>query len=150
MGLRPPKRKSFDIEGHVHEFTFSTYRRQPFLNDDRFMRIFLKNLEKARKKHGFLVWAYVLMPEHVHLLIVPQSSLVRDILKAIKQPVTQRIVSILKKGDSVTLRQMDSGTMRGHSQSSPTKPARTLGPVGGTVTTSDKSLGATGTGGGRG
>ena len=115
MGNRPPKRKSFDGEGHIHEFTFSTYRRQPFFMDDVYKRFFLKNLEKARKKHGFLVWAYVLMPEHAHLLIPPQGCLVRDMLKAIKQPVTQRIVAKLKKEDSSMLLKMVSGSVRGHS-----------------------------------
>lgn len=85
------KRKSFDAEGEVHEYTFSTYRRQPFLTNHDFNRIFLENLSRARMEHGFLVWAYVLMPDHVHLLIPARKALTRDILSSIKQPVTKRI-----------------------------------------------------------
>jgi hypothetical protein len=56
-GMDGPRRKraSFDAVGEVHEYTFSTYRRRPFLEEDAFKRIFLTNLDRARNKHGFLV-----------------------------------------------------------------------------------------------
>jgi len=110
-----PKRISFDAEGEVHQFTFSTYRRQPFLTDGTFNKIFLKKLDAARKKHGFLVWAYVLMPEHVHLLIPARKAHAKDILKSVKQPTTQAIVAHLKKNDSDLLLKMVSGARRGDS-----------------------------------
>lgn len=109
------KRISFDQEGEVHEYTFSTYRKSPFLLDDEFRRTFLENLDRARKKHGFLVWAYVLMPDHVHLLISARTALTKDILSSIKQPFTKRIVAKLKKENPEFLRKMVSGAKRGNS-----------------------------------
>jgi putative transposase len=115
MSERRTKRISYDAEGEIHEYTFSTYRRQPFLTDDEFKRMFLQNLDRARKKHGFLVWAYVLMPEHVHLLIPAQSALTKDILSSIKQPFAKRIVAKLKNENPELLRKMVSGAKRGNS-----------------------------------
>ena len=109
------KRRSFDAEGEVHEYTFSTYQRQPFLTNHDFNRIFLQNLSRARKEHGYLVWAYVLMPDHVHLLIPARKALTRDILGSIKQPVTKRIVAKMKREDPSFLLQLISGARRGHS-----------------------------------
>ena len=109
------KRISYDAEAGVHAFTFSCYRRRPFLTDARIRELFLESLEKARKKHGFLVWAYVLMPEHVHLVIPIREAKVRAILKSIKQPTTQRSIRYLKKEDPDRLRLMISGMKRGHS-----------------------------------
>jgi putative transposase len=109
------KRKSYNVEGHVHALTFSCYRRQPFFNGDWSQRLFLDCLGRARARHGFLVWAYVVMPEHVHLLIPPRGVHVDAILKAIKQPMSQRAVSFLKKADPEMLRLMISGMTRGHS-----------------------------------
>jgi len=109
------KRISYDAEGEVHEYTFSTYRRQPFLLDNEFRRIFPKNLDRARRKHGFLVWAYVLMPEHIHLLIPARTALTADILSSIKQPFTKRIVAKLKKENPELLTKMVSGAKRGNS-----------------------------------
>ena len=109
------KRVSYDADGEVHEYTFTTYRRQPFLLDDWTRRIFLEKLGQARKKHEFLVWAYVLMPEHVHLLIPARSASTRHILQSIKQPVAQAVVAKLKKEVPLALQKMMSGSMRGHS-----------------------------------
>lgn len=115
MAEHRKRRKSFDIEGHIHAFTFSCYRRLPFLESDFAKRVFLDCLQDARERHGFLVWAYVVMPEHVHLLIPPRGVPVAKILKSIKQPVTQRMVAHLKRTDPSALLPMISGMKRGHS-----------------------------------
>ena len=46
----------------------------------------------TRRKHAFDVWAYVIMPEHVHLLIFPSEEVysIADILLDIKRPVARR------------------------------------------------------------
>jgi putative transposase len=115
MAERRAKRISFDQEGEVHEYTFSTYRRQPFLDDEEYCRIFLRKLGQARRKHGFLVWAYVLMPEHVHLLINAQRATTSAILKSVKQSTSQTIVASLKREDPERLQSMVSGSRRGDS-----------------------------------
>jgi putative transposase len=109
------KRKSYDDEPGVHAFTFSCYRRRPFLNDPRIRELFLESVGRARAKHGFLVWAYVLMPEHVHLVVSTQGAKVRAMLKAMKQPTTQRTVFYLKHSDPGRLAWMISGMKRGNS-----------------------------------
>jgi hypothetical protein len=46
----------------------------------------------GRARHNFSLWAYVIMPNHVHLLLMPRAAEYRIsvILKAIKQPVAFR------------------------------------------------------------
>jgi putative transposase len=109
------KRKSYDDEPGVHALTFSCYRRRPFLNDPKVRELFLESLGRARNRHGFLLWAYVLMPEHVHLVISTQGARVRSMLKAIKQPTTQRTVRFLKECDPNRLAWMISGMKRANS-----------------------------------
>jgi len=109
------KRRSFDQDGEVHEYTFSTYRSQPFLLRDDFRRIFLDKLGQARQKHGFLVWAYVVMPEHVHFLIPARKAKTATILKAVKQATAQTIIAYLKREEPELLLKMASGTKRGDS-----------------------------------
>ena len=62
-------RRRFDEPGQARELTFSCYHGYQFLNRDRTRSWFLEELESARRKWSFDLWAYVLMPEHVHLLI---------------------------------------------------------------------------------
>ncbi len=62
--------RHFDQPGDAHELTFSCYQRRPLLEDDS-QRLFLECLDKATERQGFGLLAYVLMPEHVHLLVLP-------------------------------------------------------------------------------
>ena len=55
--------------GCFHFFTFSCYRRLPLLNSAAAYGVFENVLESVRLRYGFVVADYVLMPEHVHLLV---------------------------------------------------------------------------------
>jgi putative transposase len=84
------RRRSFDEPGHAHALTFSCFRRLPLLSSDRSRGWFTDALNVARRKLDFSIWAYVVMPEHVHLLIRPRRPQYRTaaVLAAIKRPVS--------------------------------------------------------------
>jgi putative transposase len=70
MGAPHRKRvKHFEQERHVHELTFSCFERLPLLDDDLRRTWFCEELESACDRHAFLLLGYVLMPEHVHVLV---------------------------------------------------------------------------------
>jgi len=56
-------------------------RRQKVFFHERDKKVYLKILKQQSKKYDFDVWAYCLMDNHVHLIVVPQSenSLARGI-----------------------------------------------------------------------
>src|SRR5262245_9377649 len=98
--LAHPHRKTirhFDIPGDAHFLTFSCYRRLPLLSKDRTRRWLVEAIDRARTKFRFDLWAWVVMPEHVHLLINPRAAEYRTaaILSAIKRPVGERAVAYL-------------------------------------------------------
>lgn len=99
MAAKYKRCKRFNDVGHAHEFTFSCFRRQLFLSGDLARQWLIDAIESARKKHEFHIWAYVVMPEHVHLLIWPTTARydVSKILASIKIPVTRRAVSHVRK-----------------------------------------------------
>ena len=70
---------------HLHFITCSCYRRLPFLRSARARDRFLVILEQTRRRYRFVVVGYVVMPEHVHLLItepdVGRPSTVMQVLK---------------------------------------------------------------------
>jgi putative transposase len=70
----PSSLKRYQTEGHHHFLTFSCYRRLPLLNDDHSRRIFEETLDCLRQRHHFFLYGYVLMPEHVHLLLSEPRS----------------------------------------------------------------------------
>jgi putative transposase len=65
----PSGLKRFQREGDDHFITFSCFRREPCLATAASKDIFLDSLEQTHKRYNFEVLGYVVMPEHVHLLI---------------------------------------------------------------------------------
>ena len=55
--------------GDLHFLTFSCYRRLPLLKTMRARHLFVQALGKIRERYKFLLVGYVVMPNHVHLLI---------------------------------------------------------------------------------
>ena len=55
--------------GYLHFITSSCYQRRPFLNTPHRRSLFVQILEEARKRYHFVVVGYVVMPEHIHLII---------------------------------------------------------------------------------
>jgi len=81
----PSRLKRYQREGDIHFLTFSCYRRRPFLRNRRSCALFLEVLETLRQQHSFLLFGYVLMPEHVHLLLTePKLQRLGDTLRVLK------------------------------------------------------------------
>jgi putative transposase len=89
----------YNDPGHAHALTFSCYRRQAFLSKDGSRRWLIDAINDARDRHCFHVWAYVIMPEHAHLLIWPTEPEydISRILYSIKKPVTNRALSYVRR-----------------------------------------------------
>jgi putative transposase len=77
--------------GDMHFLTFSCYRRLPYLDTPEARNLFEDALERIRKKYKFVVAGYVVMPEHVHLLVnEPARSNLDRAIKSIKLSVALR------------------------------------------------------------
>jgi putative transposase len=84
--------KRFQRAEALHFITFSCFHRLPFLGTPAPKETFEAILEQTRARHEVRVYAYVLMPEHVHLLInEPPRILVAQFLKAIKQITSRKL-----------------------------------------------------------
>jgi putative transposase len=71
--------KRFQQARDLHFITFSCYRRRPKLGDAPRRRVFEQALERVRKQYRFFIRGYVVMPEHVHLLISePESGFLQE------------------------------------------------------------------------
>ena len=59
----------FQHSGQSHFVTFCCYHRRRLLTTDESQRIFESALERVRRRFRLQVYGYVVMPEHVHLLL---------------------------------------------------------------------------------
>ena len=62
-------------------------------------------------RHAFDLWAYVFMPDHVHLVIYPRCDdySISRILLSIRQPVARKAIAYLKVHHPEGLRAMATG-----------------------------------------
>lgn len=69
-----PRQPRFVLVGHPQHVIIRGNNRDPifYSNDD--YHFYLEKLREACEKHGCLVHAYVLMTNHVHLLLTPQQE----------------------------------------------------------------------------
>ena len=82
----------YQKSGGFHFITFSCYRRQPFLESKPARSVFERELEAVRKRYGFVVAGYVLMPEHVHLLVgEPLKSSLAIVMQVLKQQTSRKM-----------------------------------------------------------
>jgi putative transposase len=71
--------------------TFSTWQRRRLFVVESYVRLFLETLYGYRRQGKFLLHAFVLMPEHVHLLFTPAQDV-----------TLERAVQLVKGGYSHT------------------------------------------------
>ena len=83
----------FHHSGQGHFVTFCCYHRRRLFTTDASCRIFESALERVRRSFKLHVYGYVVMPEHVHLLLSePQRDTLADALKSLKQGVSRRLI----------------------------------------------------------
>jgi putative transposase len=72
----------------LHFVTFSCYHRAPFLGTPAARDLFEDTLERTRRWYGFYICGYVVMPEHVHLLVSePERGQLCIAIQMLKQNV---------------------------------------------------------------
>jgi len=86
------KPKRFQHQHCLHFITFSCYQRRKLLNAPAARETFENILEQVRRWYGFYVSAYVVMPEHVHLLISePERSELQIVIQMLKQITSHKL-----------------------------------------------------------
>jgi len=111
-GERYTKRcERWNRAGHAHELTFSCYGGHPFLARERTCCWLVDSINNARSKHEFGLWAYVFMPNHVHLILCPRKEdySISSILLSIKQPVARKAIGYLRIHNPAGLRLLATG-----------------------------------------
>jgi putative transposase len=87
----PSKLKRYQQAGDFHFLTFSCYHRSPYFSAGESRDRFEQALEQIRKRYVFHVFGYVVMPEHVHLLVSePTRATLARALQALKTSISKQ------------------------------------------------------------
>jgi putative transposase len=91
--------KRFQQTRQIHFLTFGCYHRRVNFGDDVSRSVFVSALERVRQKHDLCIYGYVVMTEHVHLLVSePERGTLAQAMQSLKQGVARRLA--LRGADS--------------------------------------------------
>ena len=86
----PENLKRYYGHGDLHFLTFSCYRRLPLLRTMAARNTFISALQVVRERYQFRLLGYVVMPNHVHLLVSESKKCTpSEMLKVLKQRVSR-------------------------------------------------------------
>jgi putative transposase len=89
---------------YLHFLTCSCYHRYPWLAQPPRRDLFLQILEQVRQRYGFVVVGYVVMPDHIHLLMSePERGTQSTVMQVLKQRFAQRVLARKKNTAQGTL-----------------------------------------------
>jgi REP element-mobilizing transposase RayT len=91
----------FNDNSYAHSITTRTYENRPYFKNDEFSRILLGELRFYSQKYGLSLIGYVIMPDHVHMLLWWEKDekpdlTVSKIVQVIKGTTARRCVDLSK------------------------------------------------------
>ena len=117
----PTGLKRYHQSGQSHFVTFSCYHRQPKFVDATIYGLFPVCLENMRRLFAMRIYGYVVMPEHVHLLVSePKQGTLADAIHYLKLSFAKRVrglcraqVSVQKQDANLGHRLLSRATLLG-------------------------------------
>ena len=95
----PAGLKRYYGRGDLHFVTFSCYRRLDLLRSKHARTLFVQELARVRRERRFWLAGYVVMPNHVHMLMSePVQGTVSAALQVLKQRVSRKMRKRKRRG----------------------------------------------------
>jgi putative transposase len=116
FSMRNPLRRCYGRRD-LHFVTFSCYRRRPYLGTRRARDRFVRVLDQVRARWQFPLIGYVVMPEHVHVLMgEPPKGDPSKVLQVLKQKASRVLRARRRKParEQLSLRFGETGEVAEH------------------------------------
>jgi len=98
---RPPV---FHIAGQAHFVSTNTYNFLPIFHDPAYADILVANLAFYRKHYAFKLLGYVVMPTHLHVIILPSAKAsISQVMQRLKEYSAKQIVALAREKGQKTL-----------------------------------------------
>ncbi len=109
MFLHKNSQKRIYLPDAIYFITICTQDRFPFFKEEIFCELFIEELRLAKKLKEFKLYGFVILPDHVHLLVQPRDKYnISQIIKSLKENASRDlnyvIFNIQNEGDTSTCR----------------------------------------------
>ena len=90
--------KRIYLPGEIYFITTNAYNRCQIFKEGWVCRLFINVLIECRKRYKFKLYGYVIIPDHVHLLIMPNDKMnISDVMHRIKGNFAYQYIMVRKK-----------------------------------------------------
>jgi len=96
-----PKLTHIHIQEYPYLTTRVTLKREPIFADFKAAGILLEAVLFGKRQEWYYLLSFVIMPDHMHLIIVPRNKNVSECMKSIKGFSARKINSLLRRNGSV-------------------------------------------------
>ena len=69
-----PKLKRYNLPNHAYFITTKTLNNVPLFANEDVAQLFLSTLFELKDRYQFQLFSFVIMPDHIHLLLVPSAA----------------------------------------------------------------------------
>ena len=88
----------FNLENYCHFVTSKTYRNAKIFSKGKAADLLIQTIFEVKKKLNFRLLAFVIMPDHIHLMLVPNKrNSISDVMRHIKGRFSRRY-NLLSRG----------------------------------------------------
>ena len=92
--------KKYNLENQIHFITLDTNKKIRLFNNNGLCRIIIDNLKFYRRKFAFKLFGFVIMPDHIHLLILlgKKHNNISRVMQDFKSHTAKEIINVIKTG----------------------------------------------------
>jgi len=89
---------SFDDSGHLYFITASVVEWYPLFDDERYTNVILDAFSVYRDRKDILLFAFVIMPSHIHFIAKPLKKTIGEFLQSFGSYTAHKLIGLLKEG----------------------------------------------------
>jgi len=93
-----PHRFQISRDSQALFITLNTKNRLPIFRKDEMKNLLCQAIDEARRSAGLLLFAYVIMIDHLHIL-TDQPKPISEVLRVLKGITARRLIDFLKQGN---------------------------------------------------
>ncbi|MFH1781984.1 MAG: transposase [Patescibacteria group bacterium] len=96
MKLHHNSQKHFDFNDRIYFISTKTKENFPYFNTEIYSKILINVIWNSQKLKKFYIYGYIIMPNHLHIMIEPMNYSISKILQSIKLNSSMDINKLIK------------------------------------------------------